>query len=409
MPKIRLQRVRFLLFSLLLLIVSFSGGYLFGVEGYRVRTQNLPRVTLTREVPPDKNLDFALFWQVWDTLESEYFDKSQLNSSQMIYGAIKGMVEAVGDPYTAFLPPEENKVIQEDLSGNFEGVGIQIGFRGTQLAVIAPLPGTPAEKAGIKAGDYIIGIVDKEKEIDKSTAGISLAEAVQAIRGPAGSKVTLILLRNGSDQPIEAEVTRAAIDVPSVVLEFQENDQIAYLQLLKFTGETKAEWDAAVTEVLENAKVKGIIVDVRNNPGGFLDTAVDIANEFLERNEVIVIEEGANGQKEEFAGIRVGRLREIPLVVLVNKGSASASEIFAGAIADHDRGQIIGETTFGKGTIQEPKQLTKTTGLHLTIARWLTPDGTWVNDKGLEPDIKVEDNPETEIDEQLQEAIKSLI
>jgi len=409
MSKIRLQRARYLILSLFIVVISFSAGYLFGVKGYRIRNQGLPRVAITREIPPDKNLDFGLFWQVWDTLEAEYFDKTKLNSAAMVYGAIKGMVDAVGDPYTSFLPPEENKIIEEDLSGNFEGVGIQIGFRGTQLAVIAPLPGTPAEKAGIKAGDYIIGIIDKEKDIDRSTAGISLPEAVQAIRGQKGTKVTLILLRNGSDEPIEAEVVREAIDVPSVVVTYEKEGKIAHLKLLKFAGETREEWNKAVSEIMGKSSVKGIVLDLRNNPGGFLDTAVDIANEFVETGKIIVIEENAQGQKNEFTAVRFGKLEKTPLVVLVNKGSASASEILAGAIKDNQRGKIVGEATFGKGTIQEPKQLTASTGLHITVARWLTPSGFWVNEKGLEPDVKIEDNADTPEDEQLLKAIELLI
>lgn len=406
MPKIRINSARYLVLSLFLMLASFSFGYLFGVRGYRIQTQDLPRVSVSREVPPDKSLDFSLFWQVWDTLESDYLDKNQLNTADMIYGAIKGMVAAVGDPYTTFLPPEENKIIQEDLSGNFEGVGIQIGFRGTQLAVIAPLPGTPAEEAGIQAGDYIIGIVDEQKDIDRSTTGISLPEAVEAIRGPRGSQVTLILLRNGNETPIEAEIVRREIEVPSVTLEVKED--IAHIRLLKFTAETKSEWAEVVEEVAGNAQIRGVVVDLRNNPGGFLDASVDAASDFLETGQVVVIEENSRGVKEEFKVQRLGNLKDIPLVVLVNKGSASASEIFAGAIKDHGRGEVIGQATFGKGTIQEPRQLTNTTGLHITVAKWLTPDGFWVNDVGLSPDLEIEDNPETPEDEQLDRALEAL-
>ena len=325
----------------------------------------------------------------------------------MVYGAIEGMVSAVGDPYTVFLPPDKNKVVQEDLQGTFEGVGIQIGFKGNQLAVIAPLPGSPAEAAGVKAGDFIMGILDEEKGIERGTVGISLADAVQAIRGEAGSKVTLSLLREGLSEPILVDITRAAIDIPSVELSFEAEGRVAHIKLFKFGGETDGEWETAVAEILKRPEVEGIVLDVRNNPGGYLLGAVDIAGEFLKTGKVVVIEERA-GTKDSYVVENVGRFLNTPLVILVNEGSASASEILAGAIKDNKRGKIVGEVTFGKGTIQEPQQVNGGAGLHITIARWLTPNGTWVNDGGLKPDVEVTDDPATEDDEQLREAVKTL-
>ncbi len=402
------MKTRYLLLAFLLILVSFGSGYAFGRKGYFLELKQFPGVNLSREIPTDKKLDFSLFWGVWDLLEASYFDKSKLVPTTMVYGAIEGMVRAVGDPYTVFLPPEENKVIQEDLSGNFEGVGIQIGFKGTQLVVIAPLPNTPAEKAGIKAGDFIVGIKDEQKKIDRSTVGINLPDAVQAIRGPKGSKVVLILLREDSDEPIETEVIREAIDVPSVLLSFVGDDKsIAYLQLLKFGGETEDEWDREVREILQKPGLQGMIFDVRNNPGGYLQGAVDIASEFLKEGTV-VIEENAEGRKNEFKVNRRGRLTEIPLVVLVNRGSASASEILAGALKDYHRATIVGETTFGKGTIQESQPVDSKAALHITIARWLTPSGFWINEEGLEPNVKIKNDFDTAEDEQLQEAINIL-
>ena len=386
----------------------FSLGYLVGVGGYKGDIKNFPRVTISREVPQDKGeLDFSLFWKVWDALGASYYDKEKIIPANMVYGAIEGMVSAVGDPYTVFLPPDKNKVVQEDLQGSFEGVGIQIGFKGNQLAVIAPLPGSPAEKVGVKAGDYIVGIKDEEKGIERGTVGISLADAVQVIRGPAGSKVILSLLREGSSEVIVVEITREAIDIPSVKLSFEGDGKIAHIKLLKFGGETQAEWEDAVTEVVKRPEVKGIVLDLRNNPGGYLQGAVDIAGEFLKTGKVVVIEERA-GTKNDYMVEGVGRFLNTPLVVLANGGSASASEILAGALRDNNRAKIVGETTFGKGTIQEPQQVNGGAGLHITIARWLTPDGTWVNEGGLKPDIEVKDNPDTPEDEQLQEAVKQL-
>ncbi len=413
MPKIRLLGLRRTLIAIIIAAGIFSFGYILGSKGYQASIENEDsyNVSISRELPAErKDLEFSLFWRVWETLETKYFDKDKLIPSKMIYGAIKGMVAAVGDPYTVFLPPSENKVVQEDLQGSFEGVGIQIGFKGTQLAVISPLPDSPAEKAGARAGDFIIGIRDEGKGIDRGTGGISLPEAVQAIRGPAGSTVTLTLLREDSVEPIEIDIIRASIEVPSVTLSLVgENENIAHVKILKFSGETLDEWEEVVIELLKNPEVAGIIMDVRNNPGGFLQGAVDLASEFLDTGALVVIEESSDGGSEEFKVERIGRFKNQKVVILINGGSASASEIFAGALRDNEKIQLIGQTSFGKGTIQEPQQVDNGAGLHVTIARWLTPSGFWVDEGGLVPDVEVKDNPDTEEDEQLEAAIDFLM
>ena len=410
LPKINLKTLRTTLTIFGITAVSFTLGYFIGVKKITFTPTTFPGITISRDLPENReDVDFSLFWRVWDTLETSYFDKTKLDAVDMVYGAVKGMVAAVGDPYTVFLPPEQNKVVQEDLQGTFEGVGIQIGFKGTQLAVIAPLPDTPAEKAGVKAGDLIIGIKDEVKGIDRGTVSITLPEAVQAIRGPRGTIVTLALLRDGEDAPLEIDIVRESIDVPSVILSLVgENEDVAHIRLLKFSGETENGWEETVREVLKNPQIKAIVLDVRNNPGGFLQSAVDVAGEFLQTGEVVVIEEKANGDRFEFRSMNLGRLTNVPLVILVNEGSASASEILAGALRDLKNTKLVGETTFGKGTIQEPRQVVNGAGLHVTTARWLTPEGTWVNEEGIEPDIVVKDDPETSEDEQLQEALNLL-
>lgn len=368
-----------------------------------------PKVTIERRLPVEKqDLNFDLFWEVWDRVYQNYYAREKLDPAGMVYGAIKGMVAAIGDPYTVFLAPSEQKRTKEDLGGVFEGVGIQIGFKGSQLAVIAPLEGSPAQKAGIKAGDFIVGIKDKRSGIDRGTIGITLPEAVEAIRGPAGTPVTLVLTREGVDEPFEIEITRAKIEVPSVELSFVSEGEVAHLKLLRFGEQTSSEWTSAINQIV-NRKLqpKGVILDLRNNPGGFLNGSVVFASEFLQSG-VIVIQEDARGERQSFSATGRARLSSIPLVVLVNAGSASASEIMAGAIRDHARAKIVGETTFGKGTIQEAQELTGGAGLHITTAKWLTPSGFWVEEKGIEPDIKIEDNPDTEEDEQLMRAIEAL-
>ena len=271
------------------------------------------------------------------------------------------------------------------------------------------MPGTPAEVAGVKAGDLILEIKDEAKKVDIGTNGISIADAVEAIRGPAGSKVALTLVREGIDKPFEVVITRKEISVPSVTLEYVGDDQkIAHIKILKFSAETTAEWEKAVTELVKNPNLGAVILDVRNNPGGFLEKSVDLASDFLEKGDDVVLEESGDGTRNSYRAEKIGRLRKVKAVVLVNEGSASASEIFAGALRDHKRAILIGETTFGKGTIQEPMDVDGGAGLHITIAKWLTPSGFWVNEKGLKPDIEIKDNPDTSEDEQLLEAIKEV-
>ena len=399
--------VRKVIFYSLGIAFIFVSGYFLGSNGFRLESGSFPKITIERTNPKNhQDVDFSLFWRVWDTIDSSYYDKTKIDVSKMVYGAISGMVSSLGDPYTAFLVPEENKVVEEDLSGSFEGIGIQIGFKGKNLAVIAPLPNSPAEKVGIKAGDFIVGIADSAKGIDTGTQGMNLSDAVKIIRGKSGTKVTLLLLRDGSTEPIKVDVVREKLDVPSVVVNYVESGKIAQIKILKFGADTDSEWQKAVNEVTsKGSSINGIVLDLRNNPGGYLQSAVDIASEFVNVNTTVVIEDRGE-VKNEFKTERVGKLGNYKVVVLINGGSASASEILAGALSELKGYKLVGEKSFGKGTIQEPLQLEKGAGLHITTAKWLTPKGNWVHEKGLEPNIKVEDNSETTLDEQLQEAVK---
>ena len=408
--KISLSSIRRALGLFLLIFIFFGSGYYLGVNGYQAKVDDLTRVEISRENPPEKqDLDFALFWRIWDTLEVKYYDTDKLDDTKMVYGAIRGMVSAIEDPYTVFLPPSQNKVVQEDLQGNFSGVGIRIEFKGQQLTVAAPLPGTPAEQAGVLAGDYILGIKDMNKGINMGTNGISLQEAVEASRGVEGSKVTLTLVREGVNDPFEAEIERRPIAIPAIAIEYVgENNDIAHVQIIKFSGEMYSEWNQTVEAILTNPNVSRVIMDVRNNPGGYMAGAIELASDFLEQGDVVVIEEQRGKPPVESIVQRLNRLGNVEVVVLINKGSASSSEIFAGALRDNRGITLIGENTFGKGTIQEPQQLENGIGLHVTIAKWLTPSGYWVNEVGLEPDILVINDPETVEDEQLLSAIEFL-
>ncbi len=397
---------------ILIAVLMFLLGWQMGHRDVSIRWESFkPSVSIENKVPPKSiNLDFKLFWDTWDLISSEYFDKKAVDPQKLFYGAISGMVAAVGDPYTFFLPPEQQKATSEELNGSFDGVGIQLGFnKDKRLVVIAPLSGSPAQNAGIKPQDIIVKIDDKD------TTNFSLPEAVNLIRGTKGTKVTLGIIRAGLDSPKAFTLTRDTIIVKSVEVSYKQTNSgksVAVIKLSRFGERTQTEWETAVGEILSK-NTQEVVLDMRNNPGGFLEGAVFIASEFLTDGDV-VLQENAAGQRSGFGVNRVGKLTKIPVIVLINKGSASASEIVAGALHDRGRAKLVGEQSFGKGTIQEAKELEGSTGIHITVAKWLTPNGHWVNEtNGLEPDIKVDapkvgDSEDVTADPQLDKAIELL-
>jgi len=403
--KLNLRSARLIIIVSLVVVLAGFAGFWLGSHQFQIDFGQKPTVKIDRKTPADKqDIDFALFWDVWDRLEKNYLNKEEIDPAQMVFGAIKGMVASLDDPYTVFLKPQENKEVKEDLNGAFEGVGIQLGYKEDQLAVIAPLKGTPADKAGVKAGDLIL-------KINEETATeLSADEAAQKIRGPKGTKVKLTLLHSGEKEPYEVEIVRETIVVPSVEVDFlSDNGQVvAHLKLLKFGDRTAEEWEKAVNQILEyQPQIEGIILDLRNNPGGYLTGSVFIASEFLSSG-IIVQQEQASGFKETYSVDRQGRLLSQPLIVLINEGSASASEIVAGSLREHQRAKVVGTKSFGKGTIQEAEDLSGGAGLHITTARWLLPSGESIDEVGLRPDVEVKDDPQTETDEQLEKAIEVL-
>lgn len=402
-----LRRIRTAALILLLLIISSSIAY---GEGKKVGQNTTPIVVENGASGNVERVDLSLFWNVWGRLKQSYLDQGALDTKKMVYGAIKGMTEALDDPYTSFLPPADNTRSKEDLSGEFSGVGIQLGFVDKTLAVMAPLPDNPAIKAGIKAGDLILNIKDENKGIDKDTQGINLAEAMDLIRGKKGQPVTLTILHDGENEPKEIKIIRDTINVPSVELKWREN--VAILQVSRFGEKTKEEWNKAVAEIIgrkQRGQLEGVVLDLRNNPGGYLRGAVELASEFI-RDGVIVQQQGKE-ETEKFEAVGGGRLVGTKLVVLVNQGSASASEILAGALRERTGAKLVGEKTFGKGTVQEPQELTGGAGLHVTIAKWLLPSGKNIHKEGLMPDVEVEYESregEPEFDNQLDKAIEEL-
>lgn len=369
------------------------------------------------KVEANKNeLDLSLMWKVKGKLEEVFLERDKIKDKEMVYGAIKGMVESLDDPYTAFLPPKENKSSNEDLQGEFSGVGIQLGYKDKTLAVMSPLPKTPAERAGVMAGDLILKIIDKKKNIDKDTIGISLEEAVELIRGEAGTEVTLKIFRDEKKEAFDVTLKRENIVVPSIELEFKEKNgkKIAWIRLYKFTERLYQEWPGMVEEI-KATKHDGIVLDLRNNPGGFLQASVVVASDFISEG-LIVDQESADGRLEKYFVDKTRRkLLNDKLIVLVNGGSASAAEILAGALKSYQRGKLVGEKTFGKGTVQMPENFSDGSGLHVTIAKWLLPDGKNIHKVGVEPDVEVKIDPELKdkdgkvVDKQLEKAIELVL
>lgn len=403
---------------LVILLVAGAGytGWLLGRQRLVVSFRNYqPAVVLNKEPVREGSVDFGMFWKVWDKVAANYVDKSALVPSKMIEGAISGMVEALGDPYTVYLPKKQNEESKADLGGAFEGVGIQLGYKDKQLAVMTPLDGTPAKKAGVKSGDLIIHIKDELKKIDRDADGIPIPEAVNLIRGPKGTVVELTLVRGGATQPMKVSLVRDTIVVKSVTIEFpeQEKGKVAVLKLNRFGDRTQDEWLEAIAQITNHTpRVTGVVLDLRNNPGGYLDGAVYLSGEFLTDGKVIVVQQRGDGTKEENKVTRNGRLLKMPLVVLVNEGSASAAEIMAGALQDHKRAKIVGVKSFGKGSVQQPEDFGDGSGIHVTIAKWLRPSGEWIDKTGIIPDAVVEmtatDSGDLKDDAQLQKAIELL-
>jgi len=377
----RYSKVYIILTTLLLLGASFFGGVFYGYEN-RPAVEKVLNVMGQKPPPEFQGVDFNIFWDVWSRVEEKYVDKSKIDRQNLVYGAIAGLVKALKDPYSEFLQPEQNKQFQEDIRGSFSGIGAEIGIRRSVLTIISPLKGSPAERAGLKAGDKIL------KVDDTFTADLTLEEAVRLIRGPEGTEVRLLILRDTFDRPREFKIIREVIKVP-ILDTSEKSDGIFVIALHQFTENASLEFRRAVQEFYRTNSKK-LILDLRNNPGGFLQVAVDIASWFIPPGEVVAREKFADGSEEVYRSHGYRLLANVPTVVMVNEGSASASEIVAGALRDIKGVKIVGTKTFGKGSVQELVPLENGASLKITIAKWLTPKGEEINGKGLEPDVKVE-------------------
>lgn len=389
--------------GIILVCLAILGGTFF--VGIKIGEKYYPSINLVKglddmEAGKPANVDFSLFWDAWRLIQTDYVKSGVLNKQKMVYGAIEGLLKSLEDPYSVFFSPVDAQKFNEDVGGSFGGVGIEIGLRKGILTVISPLEDTPAWKAGLKAGDQITKIDGK------TTMDLTTDEAVKFIRGEKGTTVILTVIHKNSEIPVDISIIRNIIVVDAVKLTFLENN-IAHLKLLNFNENSAYEFYRAILQVAEKQS-PAMILDLRNNPGGYLEVSVDIASWFLPKDSVVV-RENIKGESEEL--LRAGKnqaLVNMPVVVLINEGSASASEILAGALRDIRNVKLVGIKSYGKGSVQEVKKLFDGSMIKLTIAEWLTPNGVSINNNGLEPDYKIEmpEDLNSDKDPQLDKALE---
>jgi len=398
------------LVALILLGGAFSGGVFVGwflpkISNGAVTTSIPTQIQSNDPVTVESNDQlFEPFWQAWDIVHEQYVDQP-VDDTSLMRGAIEGMIEALGDEHSSFMDPDQYEQANASLEGEYEGIGAWVDLTGEYLTIISPIPNTPAEAAGLHVGDKIIAI----DGVDMT--GVPSDIVHKKVLGPAGSPVTLTILRVDQDTPFDVTITRAKVIVPSVISEMRE-DQIAYVQIVQFGEKTTNELNTQLKELMKQ-NPKGLILDLRYNGGGYRDTAVQVLSEFLPNREIAMLEEFGDGTIQKFYTEGRGQALDIPMLVLVNEGSASASEIVAGALQDYGRAQLLGVTTYGKGSVQVWLPLDNDQGaVRVTIARWLTPESRQINQVGLTPDVVVEITDEQNaagLDPQLDKAVELLL
>ncbi len=384
----------------LIFVFSFLG-FLIGVF-LKNNFITSPKIIISNQSASSINeqFDVSLFKKVWNMIEEDYVVQPT-SGKDLFYGSLKGLVEGLNDPYSVFLEPESAKRFLDDVSGSFEGVGIEIGVKENTLTVIAPLDYTPAFRAGLRSGDKIYAIDGK------STLGMGLDEAAHLIRGEKGTKVVLTILRKSEGKTKDVEIVRDTIDIKSVSWELKgENDKIAYIKITHFSDDTWGDFQN-IAQVALASNPNGLILDLRNNPGGYMDTAVNIAGYWL-GNDVVVIARDSNNKDKEYKSSGPRYFDNLPTIILVNQGSASASEILAGAMQDYKKATVLGTQTFGKGSVQELKNLADGSALKLTIANWYTPLNRSFNEEGITPDVEVEITEEDYLENKDPQLIRAL-
>lgn len=379
--------------------------YSFGFYAGESSVPSLDKVqgVTHKEQPSGVQADFNIFWDAWKTATDKYVDRATIDPQKMVYGAVEGMVASLGDPYTSFFTPDQTKLLGDDINGSFSGIGAEIGFKNSILTIIAPLKDSPAQKAGLRAGDKI-GTID-----GAFTGELSLEEAVLKIRGERGTAVILSIMRDGFEEVRDFTIVRDTIRVPLVELRM-EKDDVAYIQLFNFLGDVDQEFQIAARQALARG-AKSVVLDLRNNAGGFLDSAIETASFFIPEGEIVAIEDfGDNGKgRNEFRSNGYRYFQTMPVIVLINGGSASAAEIVAGALKDARNVTLVGEKTFGKGSVQEVVDLADGTSIKITVAKWLTPSGASIHEQGIEPTVKVEitaEDRDAGKDPQLEKALE---
>lgn len=391
---------KFIKFVVVIVVIGaiYFAGYLVGHKNLILEKGYVPKIS-NLDLGKQKDVDFSLFWQAWNIVKDKYIGKT--DSQKMVYGAIAGMVNAVGDPYTLFMNPDDVKIFMDNLNGSFNGIGVEIDQSDGHLVIVSPIEGMPAEKAGLKSKDIIVKIDGQE------VSELTYYGAINKIRGEKGTEVNLTIFREGWDNTKDFIIKRDTITVKSVKWEIKGDD--TYIQISQF-GDDTTDLVKDALAFSEKNNAQGIIVDLRNNPGGYFQDAVDIASLFLEQGKVVVKEEDKYGNKKEFK-TTLKQISTKKLVVLVNSGSASSSEIFSGAIQDNKRGILIGEKTFGKGSVQALQDLSDGSRMRVTIAKWLTPDNKNISKEGITPDVEVklsDEDIKNKKDVQLDKALEEI-
>ena len=401
--------------AIIMLLGSFSGGFLVGhfvplqrtasLPGFVSSTEPVPTVSPQEQSTTPDGLQtlFQPFWEAWNIVHDEYVDQP-VDDTALMQGAIRGMIEALGDEHSSYMDPKTYQDANDSLAGSYEGIGAWVDTTADYLTVISPIPGSPAERVGMESGDKIIAIDGEDM------TGINAEVVRQRVLGPAGSTVVLTVAREGEADPLEFSITREKIVIKSATGEMLDNG-IGYVQITTFGDKTTPELRAALKDLMAQ-NPKGLIVDLRNNGGGYLQTAVEVASEFI-GNGVILYEQYGDGQRTTYQALKNGQATEIPLIVLINEGTASASEIVAGAIQDYGRGQLVGVTSYGKGSVQNWVPLSNDQGaVRVTIAKWLTPDERTIQGTGLTPDVEIEitdEDRQGNLDPQLDKAVEVLL
>ncbi len=401
--KTNLRTIYYAIFSLISMGIVFSLGLYIGYS-HRPAIEKIVSVT-NKEPQVDTKADFSSFWKTWNLLNEKSIYSKKVTDQERVWGAISGLASSLGDPYTVFFPPQENKLFNEEIKGSFSGIGAEIGMKDKILTVVSPIKDSPAFKAGIKSGDKIL-------RIDKiETNDMTVDKAISLIRGEKGTTVTLTILRTGERTTREFAIVRDDIEIPTIDAEFR-NDGIFVMKFYSFTENSSNLFRDALNTFI-NTRSEKLIIDLRGNPGGYLESAANIASWFIESGKVIVREDFGSNRKQEVYRSRGPKLfdSKLQLIVLVDGGSASASEILAGALREHGVATLVGQKTFGKGSVQELVPITDDTSLKVTVAKWLTPNGISISDQGLDPDVVVEvtqKDIDAKRDPQLEKAVELL-